>query len=124
MFQYIELEKTIQKAKDAKELLKDNFQRELENAGMSTYRALYNEDFDLVVRIKRDVKRKFDDDAMANDYNTTKADIKKKDSLIKLTEDNKLTLNKFNEYFYNEHTTDITVKKKKISTKEKTQRGG
>ena len=122
MFRFLELSEMKKSAEDEMTTLKEYFERELVDNNMSTYQALLNADYDLIVKVSADSKKKFDADKMANDYNVVKADVGKKDFLIKCTEENKLTLKKFNEYFYYEPTTTVTVKKKKLTQKIKKQR--
>lgn len=121
MFRINEITDKQKSLKEEKARLLAEGTRMLEQEGLSYYLTNLDENNDLKFRIKDGTEKVFEKDKMATDLGVAPSATTKKDFLINMTEQKKLTLQTFKRYFHYvpSKTSTLTTVKSKQSKKKK-----
>jgi hypothetical protein len=113
MFRMFEITKIQANLKEEKSNLKEIMVDMLREEGLSHHTALFDEHYELKVKVTPGTKKVFEKEKMAEDLGVTTASTQKKDFLINMTEKGKLTLSQFKRYFHQEPNANFSIRKVK-----------
>lgn len=119
MFRQIEIAGIRKELLEEKQRNDARIERILRENDMDFHSARMDENFHVVAQIKEDRKKVFEKERMADDLGISPASTQQKDVLINLTEQQKLTLDRFKKYFSWEPSSKLSVTKKKIKKPKK-----
>ena len=115
MFRQLEIKREMASLKDEKTANNLKILNILKESNMNYYTAKFDEHHELKVEIKENNKKRFEKERLATDLGATSMSAAtRKDFLINMAEQGKLTLKKFNQYFYFENETSLSIKKVKL----------
>ena len=117
MMRIQEIKDTRKKLKWEEDALMGTVQKLLTESGGFQHVIQLDDNFEIIVQIKETSKKVFEKEAMADDLGVTASATTRKDFLINMTEQRKLTLEKFKKYFHHEPNTAMTFRKKAIPKK-------
>lgn len=115
MFRQLEIKELRAKLLLEKQTNDYKIEKILRDSNTNQHIAKFDDNFELKATIKEDRQKVFEKDKMADDLKVTPSSTQKKDFLINMTEQGKLTLAIFKRYFHYEPTTKLSVRKVKIS---------
>lgn len=119
MFRQVEIAGIRKELLEEKQRNDARIERILRENDMDFHSARMDENFHVVAQIKEDRKKVFEKERMADDLGISPASTQQKDVLINLTEQQKLTLDRFKKYFSWEPSSKLSVTKKKIKKPKK-----
>jgi hypothetical protein len=117
MFRFLEITQIQTSLKEEKSNLKEQIAEMLQEEGLSHHTALFDENHELKVTVTPGTKKVFEKEKMADDLGVTTASTQKKDFLINMTEQGKLTLDRFKRYFHQEPNVKFSLRKVKKKKK-------
>lgn len=113
MFRFLEITQTQANLKEEKSNLKELIIEMLREEDLSHHTALFDEHHELKVTVSPGSKKVFEKEKMADDLGVTAASTQKKDFLINMTEQGRLTLDQFKKYFHQEPNEKFSLRKVK-----------
>lgn len=108
---YYECTRQIAKAEDTKELLKKKLLFLMKEIVSDSYDVILDENHNLKITVKQVEVKKVDTDQLASDLDIAVSNANKKDVLIDLTEQGKLTLEQYQKYHYMSPEQRVTIRK-------------
>lgn len=121
MFERMDLKNEQERIKERKQSVEIQMQRILKENRLDEHRTNYDEHRDIRVQLKDRDKKIFEKERMATDLNIAESATVKKDVLINMTEQGKLNVRTFKEYFHKEPEEKVSLRllKKKKPKKKK-----
>lgn len=113
MLRYAELNETTRRADEEKELIKVSLGKMLKENHMHEHRVMVDSDNDVKVTVGEKTTKKLDKEELANDLGISLDAAGKKDILIKMVEEGRLTHQKYKGYEYEETKQSISIRKVK-----------
>lgn len=123
MFRQMEIKGEREKLKDESERNVALISKILQDTNTNMHFAKFNEDYQIKAEIKGNRKSVFNKEQMAEDMNVAPSATQKKDFLINMTEQRKLTLQKFKGYFESIPGETLSIRKVKIKKPKKNKKG-
>ncbi|MGE7305696.1 hypothetical protein AAXE64_27695 [Priestia megaterium] len=119
MFRFIELSDELSKKKFEKQALKNDIAKMIKEAGGFEHVAKMDENFQIVATVKDTHKNVFQGEQMARDLKVDKSATVRKDFLINMTQQGRLTLDKYKTYIHREPDESINIRRTKIKKRKK-----
>jgi hypothetical protein len=111
MLRFYELNETIKRSEEEKELLKQSIGHIMKEHRIYEHRVQLDENYDVKATLGDRTTKKLDKEELANDLGISVEAAGKKDILIKLTEEGRLTHDRYKQYEYEETRETVSIRK-------------
>lgn len=111
MLRFYELNEIIKRADEEKQLLKQSISQIMKENHIYEHRVQLNDNYDVKVTLGDRTTKKVDKEELANDLGISIEAAGKKDILIKLTEEGRLTHDRYKQYEYEDTRETVSIRK-------------